>query len=371
MWEESDENTRPLRTGLTTGTCATACAVACAMRLLASDTRSTAVSVTLPKGKIVELDVDIEYADRQHARAKTIKDAGDDPDITHGATIFVELSLTDTSGVDFFAAEGVGTVTREGLHLAVGEPAINPTPRKMITDHLQYLSARHGYQGGFRICVGVMNGEALAHKTMNPRLGIIGGLSILGTSGIVRPFSCAAWIASIHQGMDVARANGIEHLAATTGNTSENAIRAHYPLSDMALIEMGDFAGGVLKHLKKSPVNKLTICGGFGKITKLSHGHLDLNSRASAISFDFISELAASAGASKALQKKILAANTSIEALALCKVEQVDLANIVCRQALKQARMIAPDSVALEVIAIDRQGQFVGLASEFNGEGRA
>jgi hypothetical protein len=181
--------------------------------------------------------------------------------------------------------------------VAVGGPAINPVPRKMMTEHLGALAAEFGYAGGFEVAIGVENGEALALKTMNPRLGILGGLSILGTTGIVRPFSCSAYIASIHQAIDVARANGIGHVAACTGNASEDAMRAHYGLADIALIEMGDFAGAVLKHLKRAPVARLSMCGGFGKLSKLAAGHLDLHSRTSSIDLAQLAAWARDAGA--------------------------------------------------------------------------
>ncbi len=363
MWPESDEKKTPLRTGLTTGACATACSVAAAQCLLL-DSHPTRVSITLPKGKTVELDIDLCSGAGDQAKATTTKDAGDDPDATHGATVSVDLSLSPTPGIDFVAGEGVGTVTKAGLSLAVGEPAINPVPRQMMSQHLNAIAAKAGYNGGFIVCVGIENGHAIALKTMNPRLGILGGLSILGTTGIVRPFSCAAWIASIHQGMDVARANGVTHLAASTGSSSESAIQQHYSLSDTALIEMGDFAGAVLKYLKKVPTGKLSVCGGFGKITKLADGNLDLNSRASAIDFEHIARVAQAQGATDALQHKILQSNTSIEALNLCNAENVDLAGSMCRVAHDYARTIVPASVELEVWAIDRQGGFVGCATD-------
>ncbi|MEM7563471.1 MAG: cobalt-precorrin-5B (C(1))-methyltransferase, partial [Pseudomonadota bacterium] len=250
MWPESAEAKKPLRTGLTTGTCATACCMAASEQLFTQNA-PTSVSVTLPKGKEVSLDIDQCKLMNNVAHASTIKDAGDDPDVTHGARVFVDLRLVDEPGVHFEAGEGVGTVTRTGLALAVGEPAINKVPRQMMREHLERQAARFDYDAGFAVRVGVEKGEALAQKTMNPRLGIIGGLSILGTSGIVRPYSCAAWIASIHQGIEVASANGIQHIAASTGNTSEDAIREKHQMDDIALIEMGDFSGAVLKHLKK------------------------------------------------------------------------------------------------------------------------
>ena len=374
MWEESKEDSKPLRTGLTTGSCATACTVACAEFLLGGQ-QLDFVSITLPEkrqGRIKRVEFELmghHHIGEDIVRFQVIKDAGDDPDVTHGATVFVELTLlreNKNNEVQFKAAEGVGTVTREGLALAVGEPAINPVPRQMIIDHLQTLSEKYHYDGSFQVAIGIKNGEAIALKTMNPRLGILGGLSILGTTGIVRPFSCAAWVASIYQGIDVAKANQLTHIAASTGNSSEAAIKDHYQLSDMALIEMGDFAGAVLKHLKKAPIEKLSICGGFGKITKLANGHLNLNSRESAIDFEHMAELAKQQGADQQLQRKILSANTSIEVLSLCEKHNIDLAQSVCEQALIKAKSIVPDTVEVEVWAINRQGQFVGSACQTN-----
>ena len=363
MWPESDERPRPLRTGLTTGCCATACSVAAAQALLAG-TKTEFVKVKLPRGKVVELVISECCASAAGMIAATIKDAGDDPDVTHGATVFVELSLSTQAGVRFKAAEGVGTVTRAGLPIAVGEAAINPMPRKMITDHLNQIASDLAYVGGFEVAIGIRNGEEIALKTMNARLGIVGGLSILGTTGIVRPFSCSAFIASIHQGIDVAKANGIEHIAATTGNRSEAFIKHHYDLPEMALVEMGDFVGAVLKYLKRQSMKRLILCGGFGKISKLACGHLDLNSKSSQIDFEHLAQCADQAGADADLFKRIRKANTSIEALDLCHQADVDLADVICRKALAQARRILPDNIRLEVWAVDRAGAQVGSALE-------
>jgi cobalt-precorrin-5B (C1)-methyltransferase len=388
MWKESSEMPQPLRTGLTTGACATACCVAAAHHLLSRFKKDIEaggegfspkqVSITLPKGKTVELTIKAYttvLSDTEHGvKTTTIKDAGDDPDVTHGATVFVELSLQNERDITFSAAKGVGTVTRDGLALAIGEPAINPVPRKMMLEHLQDAAQEYAYKGGFSVAVGIENGEAIAQKTMNPRLGIMGGLSVLGTTGIVRPFSCAAWIASIFQGMDVATANGIDHLVATTGNASEDAIKNLHeklgsPLSDMALIEMGDFVGAVLKHSKKigvkrAALKKLTFCGGIGKISKLANGHMDLNSRVSAIDFQHMAEIAQSLGADETLLQKIIQANTSVEVLQLCQQQHMPMGDALCEQALIVARKKVPNNIILTVWAIDRKGCFVGYASD-------
>jgi cobalt-precorrin-5B (C1)-methyltransferase len=321
-----------------------------------------AVQITLPKGKQVQMRLEFCRRVDNVAEAGTIKDAGDDPDVTHGALVFARVSLMQAPGVRFIAGSGVGTVTRPGLVLGVGEPAINPVPRRMIGEHLQALAAEHGYCGGFEVTLGIEGGETLALKTMNPRLGILGGLSILGTSGIVRPFSCAAYIASIHQGIDVATTNGYMHIAACTGNASEDTMRRVYGIPDIALIEMGDFVGAVLKHLRKVPVDKLSLCGGFGKISKLAAGHMDLHSRHSSIDLPQLARWAAAVGADDAVQRQIREANTSQQALALCAAAGVPLGNAVCGHALTFARSVVPAQVQVEVFAIDRQGGIVGTA---------
>lgn len=364
MRDETAEQPAPLRSGLTTGSCATATSLAAARFLLAGEVND-AIDITLPKGKQVQMRLEFCRATDTGAEAGTIKDAGDDPDVTHGALLYSQVRLIAEPGVRFVAGPGVGTVTRPGLVLAVGEPAINPVPRRMMTEHLTGLADEFGYTGGFEVTICVENGGELALKTMNPRLGILGGLSILGTSGIVRPFSCAAYIASIHQGIDVARTNGYQHIAACTGNASEDTMRRVYELPDIALIEMGDFVGAVLKHLRKVPVDKLSLCGGFGKISKLAAGHMDLHSRHSSINLDQLAQWAAAVGADADLQQNIRAANTSQQALAMSSAVGVALGDAVCQHALDFARSVVPAQVQVEVFAIDRQGGIVGHAGAF------
>lgn len=362
MRKESPENRRPLRSGYSTGACATAAALGAGHALLTGECQE-AVTIRLPRGQDVLFSLDRCHLCGGHAEAGIVKDAGDDPDCTHGATVFARVSLGDTPGVRFHAAEGVGTVTRQGLEIPLGEPAINPVPRKMIAEHLEQLAGRLGYLGGFDVAIGVEGGAELALKTMNPRLGIVGGLSILGTTGIVRPFSCAAYIASIHQGIDVARANGIAHIAASTGSTSEAAIRAHYGLPDMALVEMGDFVGAVLKHVRKFPVQRLSLCGGFAKISKLALGQMDLHSRKSGVDFDHLAAEARALGGAVATACAIRGANTSAEALSAAMRAGLPLGDRVCRRARSVAKAVVAGDVDVEVWAIDRRGEFVGHAA--------
>ena len=363
MRPETSETPHPLRYGYTTGACATAASVAATDRLLAdSKPDPDQVEIVLPRGQRVHFRLEYCRLTKTGAEAAVIKDAGDDPDITHGALSFPQVILSEASGVYLRAGPGVGTVTRPGLPIPIGEPAINPTSRWMIADHLLKLATKYAYHGGFEITIGVENGAELAKKTLNPRLGIVGGLSILGTTGIVRPFSCSAYITSIQQAIDVAHANCSSHIAACTGATSERTMQIHYQLPDIALIEMGDFAGAVLKYLRRVPIPQLSLAGGFGKISKLAAGHLDLHSRNSSIDLVLLAVEAAALGAGDVLQAAIQTANTSQRALALAHAAGLLLGNRICVIARDQARALLPPAVTVEVWAIDREGQLVGHA---------
>ncbi len=362
MQEETSEKLKKLRSGFSTGACATATSLAAAKLLLSGESTSCA-TIELPRGELIEFTLEeCGLIDSQCARSSTIKDAGDDPDVTHKALVFAEVSLTKEAGITFQAGEGVGVVTREGLSIAVGEPAINPVPRAMMTAHLKALAEEQNYAGGFIVSIGVRDGKKLAERTMNGRLGILGGLSILGTTGIVRPFSCAAYIASIHQSIEVAHANGLSHMAASTGSTSEQYIQKFLSLPDMALVEMGDFAGAVLKYLRKVPMKKLSLCGGFGKISKMAAGHTSLHSQHSSIDFAFLAKVAAEVGADAALCDKILHCNTSLEALKYCNNEKLPFANRISDLAKQTAVAAVKNQVEIDVYCIDKMGECVGTS---------
>ena len=245
------DEARPLRRGWTTGACATAASKA-AFAALVTGTFPDPIEIALPSGQRVAFALAVNRKAEGSATAGVIKDAGDDPDVTHGALVLATVRQgARGSGVSFKAGEGVGTVTLPGLPIPPGEPAINPVPRQMMREAIAEVAAAHNCPADVEIEISIPNGEALAAKTLNARLGIVGGLSILGTTGIVVPYSCAAWIATIHQGIDVARALGIPHVAGATGRTSEAAIAKLYDLPERALIDMGDFVGGMLKYLRK------------------------------------------------------------------------------------------------------------------------
>ncbi|MFI6765861.1 cobalt-precorrin-5B (C(1))-methyltransferase [Streptomyces sp. NPDC050355] len=357
-----------LRHGWTTGACATAASTAAYTALLSGDFPDP-VTITLPKGQTPSFALAVEELDAEggSALAGVVKDAGDDPDVTHGALIRARVrALPAGSGVRFKAGPGVGTVTRPGLPLDVGEPAINPVPRQMMREHLAEVARRHGGAGAaadVEVEVSVDHGEEIARSTWNPRLGILGGLSILGTTGIVVPYSCSAWIDSIRRGVDVARAAGRTHVAGCTGSTSEKVAVALHRLPEDALLDMGDFAGAVLKYLRRHPVDRLTICGGFAKLSKLAAGHLDLHSARSQVDKGFLAQLARRGGADEALAAAVAEANTGLAALQLCAAAGVPLGDLVAAVARDEALAVLRGApVAVDVICIDRAGMVVGQA---------
>ncbi|MCB5908651.1 cobalt-precorrin-5B (C(1))-methyltransferase [Streptomyces pinistramenti] len=360
-----------LRHGWTTGACATAAGTAAYTALLTGDFPDP-VTITLPKGQTPAFALaKEELADGgRRAMAAVVKDAGDDPDVTHGALIRATVrELPAGSGVVFRAGPGVGTVTRPGLPLDVGEPAINPVPRQLITGHLAEVAARHGGRGDVEVEISVDHGEEIARSTWNPRLGILGGLSILGTTGIVVPYSCSAWIDSIRRGVDVARAAGRRHVAGCTGSTSEKVAVALHHLPDDALLDMGDFAGAVLKYVRRHPVDRLTICGGFAKLSKLAAGHLDLHSARSQVDKAFLAELARHGGAEEALSSAVTEANTGLAALQLCAAAGIPLGDLVAVTARDEALSVLRGApVTVDVVCIDRAGLVVGR-SEALGPG--
>ena len=338
-----------LRRGWTTGACATA-AVKAAFAALRTGHFPDPVTITLPKGESPAFALALEGKGKGWAQAGIIKDAGDDPDVTHGCVVIATVREKGT-GVTFKAGEGVGTVTRGGLPVPPGEPAINPMPREMMRAVIAELGG-----GDVEIEISIPNGEALAQKTWNPRLGIVGGLSILGTTGIVHPFSCAAWIASIHSGVDVARAMGLAHVAGCTGSTSEDAVRAHYGLPLEAMLDMGDFAGGLLKYLRDHPVARVTIGGGFGKMVKLAQGALDLHSGRSQVDLDWLSGIVP-----ELPREKVMAANTAQQVLE--SADGIALANRVAALALAHVRHVLRDApVVPDVMIVSRQGAVIGHA---------
>jgi cobalt-precorrin-5B (C1)-methyltransferase len=354
---------KPLRRGWTTGTCAAAASKA-AYAALVTGSFPDPVEVTLPRGERPAFALAMSRLDEGAATAGIVKDAGDDPDVTHGALVVATVRHGPPgSGVTFRAGAGVGTVTRPGLAIAPGEPAINPVPRAMIRAAIADVAAAAGRSADAEVEIAIPGGEQLAARTLNGRLGIVGGLSILGTTGIVVPYSCAAWIHSIHRGIDVARAIGLEHIAGATGATSEAAVQKLHGLPETALIDMGDFVGGMLKYLRGKPVARVTIAGGIAKITKLAQGLLDLHSRRGAVDLAGLADLARGAGGGEDLAQRIASSNTAAEAFAHAADAGIALGDGVAQAAWDTAaRVVSGTGMALDILVFDRDGRLVGRA---------
>ncbi len=361
------------RPGWTTGACAAAAARAAYVGLRTGEPLDP-VRVSLPGGRTPAFALTAYDGGEGWAMAAVTKDAGDDPDVTHGAVVRVVVRHNPPgAGVTFAAGPGVGTVTLPGLPVAVGEPAINPAPRRMIADNLAEAAAalRLAADPGARpqkvdahVEVGIDRGEQLARHTLNPRLGVVGGLSVLGTTGVVIPYSCSAWIDSIRRGIDVARALGVRHVAACTGSTSEQTARQMHRLPDVALVDMGDFAGAVLTCLRDRPIPRLTLCGGVGKLAKLADGHLDLHSSRSRVDTAFLAGLVAQAGAADGTVAAVAQSATALGALEAADRAGVPLGALIAAAARAQAlRVLRGAPVDVDVVCIDRSGRVVGHAA--------
>lgn len=354
------ENERPLRRGWTTGTCAAAASKAACAALLRADFPDP-VEVTLPGGQQPAFALARWERGEGWAMAGIVKDAGDDPDVTHGALIMSTIRRGKKgSGITYRAGSGVGTVTRAGLPIPPGEASINPVPRKMIA---QAIADVAGEGGDFEVEIAVENGEEIAKRTMNGRLGIVGGISILGTTGIVIPYSCSAWIHSIYRGVDVARAAGLDHVAGATGSASEAAVQRLHDLPEIALIDMGDFVGGMLKYIRAHPVRRVTIAGGVAKMTKLAQGMLDLHSKRGAADLDALADVAVQAGATAEFGERIRGANMVAEAFQLALAAGLPLGDEIAEKAWETAAAVLDDpGIELEILVFDRTGGFLGHA---------
>lgn len=356
-------SSKKLKYGWTTGACATA-ATKAAFEALLLGKFANKITITLPKGQTPTFDLVECELKGNAATAGIIKDAGDDPDVTHGATILVTVSKSKAKGIEFKAGKGVGIVTKKGLPIEPGEAAINPVPREMMTKVIEELAQKYRAAPNVTIEISVPNGEQIAKKTWNCRLGIIGGISILGTTGIVVPYSCSAWIHSIHRGIDVAKAGGVNHIGAAVGNMSEKLIIRKHRLEETSLIDMGDFVGGMLKYLKKNPVPKITIAGGFGKMSKLANGAMDLHSKRSEVNKIWLAGLLSKLGASAEQVSIAENANTALEILNLATDAKLDIGAQVAQKALETVVEKLPgETTEVEILICDRKGREVGRAT--------
>jgi cobalt-precorrin-5B (C1)-methyltransferase len=367
MMLEADASPPGLRTGYTTGACAAAAARAAARYALVGEPPRT-VEITLPNGRAATFE--IVRAERRGAAALCAvrKDGGDDPDATHGAEIVAEVELAELPGVELRGGPGVATVTRPGLGLELGAPAINPVPRKNIAEMVAAELAAGGRPGA-RVTISVPRGEEIARSTLNPRLGLVGGISILGTTGVVRPFSTRAWQASVAAAIDVACASGQRDLVFTTGGRTEAyAMRLRPGLPAGAFVQVGDAMGMALRHAARGGASAVEVVAMAGKMSKLAAGALDVHASGSAVDLEFLARVTAEAGGSAALRAAVACANTAREALELWRRAgvEVEAAAALCRRAADRCGAAAP-GVALRAAVVGYEGELLGRHPE---EGR-
>jgi cobalt-precorrin-5B (C1)-methyltransferase len=347
-----------LREGFTTGTAASGAAKAAALLLLTGQAPET-VDVPLPGGGRMELDVAEARREGETAVAVVIKDGGDDPDVTHRARIGCRVSFAAEAGpgeVLVDGGEGVGRVTLPGLPVAVGLAAINPAPRLQIAAAVTEAAAVAGFDGGLSAVVLVAGGEELARKTLNPRLGIVGGISILGVSGIVRPFSHEAWEASIAEAFDVARALGHEAVGCATGRRSEALLRAARPdLPDTACIQAADFFAFALAQAARRGFREIVWATYGGKLVKMAQGLSNTHAHKGDTDFSALAGWCAAAGWPEALARQAASANTARHAFEMAETRQAktSLAGVLADAALGHMRRFAGDGPALRLLVFD------------------
>ncbi len=358
-----------LRTGFTTGACAAAAAKA-ATRCLVGDLLLSEIETTLPNGNRVTFA--LHRCERVGSRVicSGIKDAGDDPDCTHGAELVAEVQLREEPAIEIRGGSGVATVTKPGLGLELGAPAVNPVPRRNITDMVEEELVGTSW-GGAIVTVSVPRGEEMAEKTTNARLGLVGGISILGTTGIVRPYSTAAYKASVIQAIDVAKARGYTELVLTTGGKSEKYAMDLLPhLGEDAFIQVGDFIGVGLKHCTRRTIWCAHIVGMMGKLSKMANGKMMTHAAGSEVNMDLLAGLASELGAPEALRDQILAANTARHVLELCaSAGLVGITSLVCRRVVEHASRHAGGTLEVKAYLVDFNGTLLGRYPDRAQEG--
>ena len=309
---------KPLRTGITTGLCAAAAAKAATMMLL-SDERPEHVEVTAKNGAKIKLDVTDTIQEQGLIKCAVKKDAGDDPDITNGIKIFAAVSKTDAEGIEIEGGEGVGRVTKPGLKVPVGKAAINPVPMEMIKSAIEETCALFSYHGGIKVIISIPGGTEIAKKTMNQRLGIVGGLSILGTTGIVEPMSNKAIIETIKTEIDVLSAQGNKKLLITPGNYGRDFAENVLGLNMEGALKCSNFIGETLDYLLLKDIEEITLIGHAGKLVKIAGGIMNTHSNIADCRMEIISAHCALMGAQAATIKQIMECVTVEAAIKIMK----------------------------------------------------
>ena len=349
-----------LRTGFTTGTCATAASKAGILAIINQQSLNN-VDVILPKRDKINIQINSCNFSKDNAQCSVIKDGGDDPDVTHGAEIFVDISLTDKIGsIEIDGGKGVGRVTKPGLGLEIGTAAINPTPKKMILENIQEVGEEVLGKNGIKIVISVPTGEELAKKTDNPRIGILDGISILGTSGIVIPYSTASFAAAIRQQIDVVSSMSDEEVVLTTGGRSEDFAIEIIKLPDHSFIQMGDFSGYTIQQCAKKSLKKAYVAGFIGKLAKMAAGVKQTHVKGGKVDMKFLSELAKRCNANSETIRKILGANTARNVQEIVIEDSVDgFFDEITKETCNQMRQHSEEKIPVEVILFNFDGNIL------------
>ena len=357
---ETEKPRQKLRTGFTTGTCATAAAKAALLSIITKN-KVESIEVLLPKQKKITINITECQFDQFTAKCSVIKDGGDDPDVTHGAEIIVNLQITNNAGkIEIDGGEGVGRVTKPGLGLEIGSAAINPTPKRMITENLTPIGKEILEKKGIKVVISVPRGKEIAPKTDNPRLGIIDGISILGTTGIVVPYSTASFAASIRQSLDVTLAMKGNTVVLTTGGRSEEFSKKEIELPDHCFVQMGDFAGYTIQQCAKKLIKKAYVAGFIGKMTKIAMGVKQTHVKGSKVDMDFLAKIAKKCNVSKEAIDQIKSANTARHVQEIITKNNIDgFFSAICQESHKQMQTHSENKVEIQIILFDFDGSIL------------
>ena len=355
---------KKLRTGYTTGSCATAAAKSALLSII-NQKKITKTEIKLPKGGHIEIPIKSCKFGSEEAESIVIKDGGDDPDVTHGAEICVKLSITEkTDEIEIDGGEGVGIVTKPGLGLEINKPAINPVPKKMIIENLRESGNSLLSKKGIKVVISVPKGKELGPKTDNPRIGIKDGISILGTSGIVIPFSTASYAASIRQNLDVAIAMGNDTVVLTTGGRSEDFAKKIVDLPEHCFVQMGDFSGYTMQQCGKKKIKKAYVVGFIGKLAKMAAGVKQTHVKGSKVDMNFLAELASEVNADKKVIEEIKKANTARHVSEIIQENNIEgFFEIICSNVYKHMKKHSDGKVPIDVILFDFEGNILARKS--------
>ena len=360
-----EEEKTKMKTGYTTGSSATAAAKAALLSII-NQKEIENVDILLPKKSYLPISIHSCKFELDKAKCSVIKNGGDDPDVTHGAEIIVDLSFTEKiNEIEIDGGEGVGIVTKPGLGLEINKAAINPVPKKMIIENLREVGEKILLEKGIKVIISVPKGKELGPKTDNPRLGITNGISILGTSGIVIPFSTASYAASIRQNLDVAIAAGDDTVVLTTGGRSEDFAKKIVDLPVHCFVQMGDFSGYTIQQCGRKDIKRAYVVGFIGKLAKMAAGVKQTHVKGSKVDMGFLAELARKCNSNESIIQEIKKANTARHVSEIIQENNVEgFFDLICSETYKHMRKHSEEKVPIDVILFDFEGNILARKSE-------